>query len=52
LPAKFSIPLFGHIIFSLLTVGLWLPVWLFISWKQHLRARCLQCGKKRTFVTE
>jgi hypothetical protein len=51
LSPKFTLPTFEHIIFSVCTVGFWLPVWLFISWKQHVKADCVECGEERSFLS-
>jgi len=35
-----------HLLLSLLTLGLWLPVWLLCSLNQSTAAACTVCGKK------
>ncbi len=45
-------PVLVHVTLSILTLGLWLLLWLYISWKEHLSAKCPACNKERAFVSK
>lgn len=39
-----------HLLLTLITVGLWLPVWLLIALFSDQSFRCPQCGGKTKWV--
>ena len=36
-----------HVILSIITAGLWLPVWLLVHWNNRTWSQCSSCGRKR-----
>ena len=36
-----------HLLLSILTVGVWLPCWPYLSWSYRTRGECLNCGRTR-----
>ena len=40
-----------HLVLSIITVGFWLPVWLFVDIFNGSELACSQCGKKRGFFS-
>ncbi len=36
-----------HFILAILTAGLWVPVWIIITWNNTTKLACSQCGKLR-----
>ena len=49
LHAKEGISNLLHLVLSIVTVGLWIPVWIFLGMKSAgSRSRCQVCGTKST----
>lgn len=38
-----------HLILSLITVGLWVPVWILVAISNSTQGQCSDCGAKRGF---
>lgn len=39
-----------HLILALITLGLWIPVWLLVAVSNSTQGQCSQCGKRRGFL--
>lgn len=36
-----------HLVLSVITVGVWLPVWVIVELSNSTQVACTQCGRKR-----
>ncbi len=40
---RMSVP--EHMLLSIITIGIWLPCWLYLSWSYKARGECVSCGR-------